>query len=63
MILDDADFAAHVDYCHINPVKHGLARQTADWPYSTFHHYVKRGIIPIDWATYLAFDKVDGERP
>ena len=63
MILDDADFAAHIDYCHINPVKHGLVRQTADWPYSTFHRYVKWGIIPMDWATSLAFDEVDGERP
>ena len=23
VIRDDADYAAHVDYCHINPVKHG----------------------------------------
>jgi hypothetical protein len=22
-IRDDEDYAAHVDYCHINPVKHG----------------------------------------
>jgi putative transposase len=63
MIFDDNDFAAHVDYCHINPVKHGLVRNVADWPYSTFHRYVKRGIIPIDWATSLSFDNVDGERP
>jgi len=24
MIVDDADYAAHIDYCHINPLKHGL---------------------------------------
>jgi putative transposase len=23
VIRDDEDYAAHVDYCHINPVKHG----------------------------------------
>ena len=63
MILDDVDFAAHIDYCHINPVKHGLVKHTVDWPYSTFHRYVKREIIPIDWATSLAFDNVDGEWP
>ena len=62
-MLDDNDFAAHIDYCHINPVRHGFVRNVADWPYSTFHRYEKRGIIPIDWATSLAFDKVDGERP
>ena len=31
-IRDERDYAAHVDYCHINPVKHGYAKQVADWP-------------------------------
>lgn len=50
LIKDEADFAAHVDYVHINPVKHGLVKQVADWPYSTFHRLVKAGIYPRDWA-------------
>jgi REP-associated tyrosine transposase len=32
-----ADFQAHVDHCHFNPVKHGLAKSPADWPYSSIH--------------------------
>jgi hypothetical protein len=24
MIIHDADYTAHVDYCHINPLKYGL---------------------------------------
>jgi len=32
-----------VDYVHYNPVKHGLVRQVADWPWSTYHRYVKDG--------------------
>jgi len=36
-IRDEADFAAHVDYCHWNPVKHGLVKDAKDWPYSTVH--------------------------
>ncbi len=32
LIVDDADYAAHVDYCHINPLKHGLVKQVADLP-------------------------------
>lgn len=36
-IRDERDFAAHVDYVHINPVKHGLAETPSDWPYSTVH--------------------------
>jgi putative transposase len=63
LILDDADFAAHIDYCHINPVKHGLVERVADWPYSTFHRYVKCGAIPLDWATSLAFAEVECKRP
>jgi putative transposase len=38
-IRDDRDFAAHVDYVHVNPVKHGLATTPADWPYSSVHRY------------------------
>src|SRR5229473_2315743 len=36
-IRDDRDFAAHIDYIHYNPVKHGYVSRAADWPYSTFH--------------------------
>ena len=49
-IRDEFDFECHVNYIHYNPVKHGLAARAADWPYSTFHRYVKRGILPADWA-------------
>ncbi len=38
-IRDERDFAAHVDYVHSNPVKHGLAETPADWPYSTVHRH------------------------
>ena len=50
LIRDEADFRAHVDYVHINPLKHGLVKQVADWEYSTFHRLVKAGIYPRDWA-------------
>ena len=36
-IRDDADLAAYVKYCWINPVKHGWAATPADWPYSSYH--------------------------
>jgi putative transposase len=26
------------------------ARRVQDWPYSTFHRYVKEGIYPVDWG-------------
>jgi putative transposase len=55
-IRDDLDFSRHVDYVHINPVKHGYVTRVADWPHSSFHRYVKEGVLPSDWA-----GKKDGE--
>ena len=36
-IRDDRDFAAHVEYCWINPVKHGLVARAQDWAWSSVH--------------------------
>jgi putative transposase len=49
-VRNEADFAAHCDYIHYNPVKHGHAIQPADWPYSTVHRFIAEGIYPPDWA-------------
>ncbi len=51
-IHDDADLARHVDYIHINPVKHGHVGAPVDWPYSSIHRYIRRGILPADWAIH-----------
>jgi putative transposase len=50
LIKDERDYQAHMDYVHINPVKHGLVKQVKDWPYSTFHKLVERGIYAQDWG-------------
>jgi putative transposase len=34
-LRDESDFSSHVDYIHINPVKHGLVTRVRDWPYSS----------------------------
>lgn len=49
-LRDEADFAAHCDYIHYNPVKHGHAQHPQDWPYSTVHRFIDQGIYPPDWA-------------
>ena len=49
-IRDDQDYAAHMDYIHFNPVKHGWVESVKDWPYATFHKCVAEGIYPLDWA-------------
>ena len=48
VIRDNADLERHVDYIHFNPVKHGLVRRVGDWPYSSFHQHVRRGLLPPD---------------
>ncbi len=49
-IRDELDLQRHVDYIHMNPVKHGLVAQVRDWPHSSFHRYVKEGKLPADWG-------------
>jgi putative transposase len=49
-IRDDADLARHIDYIHFNAVKHGHVRRVADWPHSSFHRYVERGLLAADWG-------------
>jgi REP-associated tyrosine transposase len=50
LVRDEEDYARHADYIHWNPVKHGHVDRVADWPYSTFHHHVARGVYAPDWA-------------
>jgi putative transposase len=49
-VRNEEDYSRHVDYIHYNPVKHGLVSRVCDWPYSSFHKYVRRGWIPEDWG-------------
>jgi putative transposase len=49
-LRNEADLQRHVDYIHINPVKHGHAAAVRDWPYSSFHRYVRLGMLLTDWA-------------
>src|SRR5947209_9949523 len=49
-LRDKSDFEHHVDYIHFNPVKHGYVSRVKDWPYSSFHRFVRMRIYPHDWA-------------
>ncbi|MGL6647595.1 REP-associated tyrosine transposase [Aeromonas caviae] len=46
LIRDEQDYRRHMDYIHINPLKHGHVTRVADWPYSTFHRYVASSVYP-----------------
>ena len=50
LIRDEDDLHRHINYIHYNPVKHGYCTKVNEWPYSTFHNYVERGVYSIDWA-------------
>ncbi len=50
MIRNDKDYQTHIDYIHYNPVKHGYVTQVKDWPFSTFHRYVAKGIYSDNWG-------------
>ena len=49
-IRNDADLERHVDYIHFNPIKHGHVTRARDWPHSSFHRYVERGLLAPDWG-------------
>lgn len=49
-IRDERDFAAHVEYIHFNPVKHGLVHAPKDWAHSTFHAWVATGSYDLAWG-------------
>jgi len=49
-IRNEADFERHVDYIHFNPVKHGYVTRVCDWPYSSFHRFVTKGLLRQDWG-------------
>ena len=56
-IRDETDLARHVDYIHINPVKHRHVMVAAEWPYSSIHRSIRQGILPVDWAADLEKDE------
>ena len=49
-IRDARDFRMHLDYIHMNPVKHGLVSRPADWPWSSVHRYVRLGWYEPGWT-------------
>lgn len=42
-IRDEAQLAAAVRYCQINPVKHGFVERPEDWPWSSVHRDIREG--------------------
>ncbi|TYL46858.1 REP-associated tyrosine transposase [Marinomonas sp. IMCC 4694] len=47
------DLTAHINYCYLNPVKHGLVASTHEWPYSSFHRDVQRHLFDHNWNSII----------
>ena len=55
------DFKQHLDYVHVNPVKHGLVERPRDWLWSSFHGYVDSGEYDEQWCGRVELAGVDIE--
>lgn len=58
-IRDERDLENHIAYIHCNPVKHGHAASPREWPHSSFHWFVRDGLLPTDWATDIDLELPD----
>jgi len=41
-------------FIHFNPLKHGYVGRVCDWPYSSFHRYLRNDLLTADWGGDLA---------
>lgn len=55
-VRDEVDFERCFDYIHWNPVKHGLVKRIADYPWSSFHRYVRLGWYDAHWGEAEVLD-------
>ena len=49
-IRDEGDLENHINYIHYNPVKHRLVKNVWEWEFSSFHAYIKKGMLPSNWG-------------
>jgi putative transposase len=48
-----------IDYIHYNPVKHGFVNQVVEWPWSSFHRYVKSRNFKSNWGESVASNVIE----
>jgi putative transposase len=61
VIQSSEDYEAHYHYILFNPVKHGHVDNASDWPYSTIHRDIERGLIPKNWGMTNEIEGCSGE--
>lgn len=60
VIRDESDYGKHVDYIHYNLVKHGYVKRAYEWPHSSIHRHIARGVIAPNWGTSDLLDDKGG---
>jgi putative transposase len=53
VIRDERDYLNHIEYIHINPIKHGYVKDATDWPYSSIHKIQSLRALPFHKPLYL----------
>ena len=61
-IRGEDDMQRLLDCFHYNPVKHGWVKHFVDWPHSTFHEYIKYGMVISGWVGHEDERNAFGER-
>lgn len=49
-VTDEDEFVRLFDYIHFNPVKHGHVSCPHKWKASSFHQWVRRGVLDQRWG-------------
>jgi putative transposase len=50
-VIDGSDdYENHLNYIHLNPVKHGYVERPEDWKWSSFQKYLKKGYYEVGWG-------------
>jgi putative transposase len=60
IIRDVEDLNRHLDYIHINPVKHGIADDPFKYPHSSMSKFAKQEMYPLNWGVREAV-AIEGE--
>ncbi len=62
-IRNELDMEHHINYVHINPVKHGHVARAVDWPHSSIHRNIKAGWMTPDWGVDINNDETSFGEP
>jgi putative transposase len=57
---DEDDLKRCVDYLHWNPVKHGLVQSVGEYPWSSFHRFVREREYEPGWGGEVLFPGLIG---